>query len=72
MRKHGWAVKSPSKDGSTIHLAYDRHDTPEQAIQAYEELVGKSWEECVKEGAVLIQQEIVEKTKPTGKGNTSP
>jgi len=61
-RKLGWAVKSQSKDGSTIHLAYDRHDTPDQAIEAYVELVGKSWEECLKDGAILIHQEIVEKT----------
>jgi hypothetical protein len=66
-RKLGWAVKSPGKDGSTIHFAYDRHDTPEQAIQAYGELVGESWEECVRKGASLIQQEIVERKNPPTK-----
>ena len=65
VRKLGWAVKSRSTEGYVIHMAYYRHDTPEQAIQAYVEQTGKTWAESVSEGAVLVQQEIVEFKKPT-------
>ena len=67
VRKSGWAVKSRSPEGYVTTLSFVGHDTPEQAIEAYVASTGKTWIECVKEGATLVQLEIVERKLPTSK-----
>jgi hypothetical protein len=60
--KIAWAVKAPGPDGEVIHLDFLRHATPEEAIQAYEEKAGRTWAECVKAGAKLVEQKMIERT----------
>ena len=67
-RKLGWAVKSSSSVGSVVQLAFASHDTPEQAMRAYEAATGISWAEAQSRGAILVQREIVDVKRPSSNG----
>ena len=58
--KVSWVVRHIENGNVVLHMSYDRHTTPEEAIQAFEQHTGKPWVEHVREGATIVQKEVME------------
>ena len=54
-----WAVKENTQTESTVTLSFDLWMTPEEAIEGYCKLTGKTWEQLTSEGAQLVQKAVI-------------
>ena len=59
-----WGVKEKRDDESRLTLSYDLWMTPDEAIEGYCKMKGKSWEQLTKAGARLFQKTVIVHDKP--------
>ena len=64
-----WGVQEKEDDESRLTLSYDLWMTPEEAIEGYCKLKGKSWDQLTKEGAKLFQKTVIVHDKPNAKSS---
>ncbi len=60
IRQIAWGIKHKTPNGVAVHVSYDSHASPQEAIRAFEKHTGKTWDECVREGAEVVEHAITE------------
>ena len=54
-----WAVEHPRAEKLVTNLSYNLWQTPEEAMERYSKLTGKTWTELVNEGARVVQRSVI-------------
>ncbi|MBI1807011.1 MAG: hypothetical protein HYR76_08185 [Ignavibacteria bacterium] len=54
-----WGVQEKDGHKPLMTLSYNLWMTPEEAIEGYCKLTGKSWDQLTKEGVQLVQNTVV-------------
>lgn len=63
-----WAVKEKEGQANRVTGSYTMWMTPDEAIEGFCKLTGKSWDQLKKEGATLVQMPVVVYDKPDEQG----